>query len=85
MQEGIEITEADFKRYNVKEQNVVIFKNLLEVKRNIREYQETNVDEHRKIKGISWKALVISGGAIGLAVILLGFLFQHLSQTLNGG
>lgn len=87
MTSGIEISESDFKQYNLKEQNVIIFKNLLEVKMDVRKFQDTNVTEHKKIKSWSIKAILISSGAIGLAVIVLGFLFQHIDQAkaLSGG
>jgi hypothetical protein len=86
MTSGIEISESDFKQYNLKEQNVIIFKNLLEVKMDVRKFQDTNVIDHKKIKSWSIRAILISTGAIALTVIVLGFLFQHINQTaLSGG
>jgi hypothetical protein len=80
MTDGLEINECDFKRYNVKEQNVVIFKNLLDIKTNLINFERSNTKEHKNIKNVSWRALLLSSGALGLTVILLGFLFQHISH-----
>jgi hypothetical protein len=72
MEDGIEITEQQFKRMSLKEQNAILFKNIREIKNDM-----------NKASKWSKKAMMVSSAAIGLTLIVLGFLFQHMSQVLK--
>ena len=66
--------------------NQDIYNEILLLKKNHTEFCKKNSEEHNSIisrqdhtNGKVKRATIIASGAMSLAIILLGFLFQHLS------
>jgi hypothetical protein len=67
MVEGIDISEKEFSQLSLKKQNVVLFKNILDIKNDM-----------SKTVRMSTRAALYGYAALGLTVFVLGFLIEHL-------
>jgi hypothetical protein len=66
-EDNLEITEQQFKSLSIKEQNLILYKNTKGIKMAV-----------NKSTKLSSKAAILSGIALTMTLMVLGFLIEHI-------